>query len=127
MAFCHKNGISYSAYSPLGGLTGTDIFKDPTVISIGKVHKKSAAQVALRWLVQQKISIVTAADTAEYCSEGEASCRSCALWGLPLLLLLPLLRAVAFAATAADSSPPDMDLFDFELTAAEMAILAAIK
>lgn len=90
MAFCQKNGISYSAYSPLGGLTGTDIFKDPTVIAIGKSHKRSAAQVALRWLVQQKISIVTAADTAEYCSE-------------------------------------DMDLFDFELTAAEMATLGAIK
>jgi len=58
--FCQKHDISYSAYSPLGGLTGTDVFKDPTVIAIGKKHNVGPAQVALRWLVQQKISVVTA-------------------------------------------------------------------
>jgi len=58
--FCQENGISYSAYSPLGGLTGTDVFKDPTVIAIGNKHNVGPAQVALRWLVQQNISVVTA-------------------------------------------------------------------
>merc|ERR1711865_677236 len=58
--FCKANGISYSAYSPLGGLTGTDVFKDPTVIAIGNKHNVGPAQVALRWLVQQNISVVTA-------------------------------------------------------------------
>jgi len=51
--FCQKNNISYSAYSPLGGLSGIDVLKDPTVISIGKAHGRSAAQVALRWLIQK--------------------------------------------------------------------------
>jgi len=57
--FCQRHGISYSAYSPLGGLEGTDVFKDPTVIAIGKKHDVGPAQVALRWLVQQNISVVT--------------------------------------------------------------------
>lgn len=39
------------------------------MISIAKQHRVSPAQVALRWLVQQDISIVTAADTHEYCEE----------------------------------------------------------
>eukprot|EP01046_Picozoa_sp_COSAG06_P041585 COSAG06_NODE_5180_length_3656_cov_2.089401_1_plen_232_part_10 len=51
-AFCAKHAIQYSAYTPLGGLSGLDIFKEPTVIAIGKAHNVSAAQVALRWLVQ---------------------------------------------------------------------------
>jgi len=67
--FCKANGISYSAYSPLGGLSGIDIFNNPTVIQIGKGHNVSSAQVALRWLVQQNISIVTAADKHEYIVE----------------------------------------------------------
>merc|ERR1719272_2395825 len=67
--FCKANGISYSAYSPLGGLTGTDVFKDPTVIAVGKAHNVSPAQVALKWLVQQNITVVTAADNAEYIKE----------------------------------------------------------
>eukprot|EP01047_Picozoa_sp_COSAG01_P120684 COSAG01_NODE_49435_length_372_cov_0.798535_1_plen_44_part_01 len=36
--FCQGNGISYSAYSPLGGLNGLDVFKDPTVIAVAKKH-----------------------------------------------------------------------------------------
>lgn len=71
-------------------MTGTDVFKDPTVIAIGKAHSVSPAQVALKWLVQQNITVVTAADNAAYIQE-------------------------------------DIDLFSFELTAVEMATLAAIK
>ena len=59
----------YSAYSPLGGLSGLDIFKNPTVIGIADRHNVSAAQVALKWLVQRNITIVTAADNSEYISE----------------------------------------------------------
>jgi len=66
---CKEKGISYSAYSPLGGLDGIDVFKNPTVIKIGEAHNVSAAQVALRWLVQQNISVVTAADQHDYIVE----------------------------------------------------------
>lgn len=46
-----------------------DIFKNPTVIEIADRHNVSAAQVALKWLVQRNITIVTAADNSEYISE----------------------------------------------------------
>ena len=45
------------------------MFDDPTVIAIGKAHGVSAAQVAPRWLVQQNITVVTAADKLEYIKE----------------------------------------------------------
>ena len=51
------------------GLQGQDVFKIPAVIAIGKAHGKSAAQVALRWLVQQNISAVTAAHNPAYIAE----------------------------------------------------------
>ena len=53
----------------LFGLQGEDVFKIPAVIAIGKAHGKSAAQVALRWLVQQNISAVTAAHNPAYIAE----------------------------------------------------------
>jgi len=89
VAYCKANGISYSAYSPLEGLSGKDVFKIPQVVAIAKVHDVSAAQVALKWVVQQNISAVTAAHNPAYIAE-------------------------------------DIDLWGFELTAAEMAELAAI-
>lgn len=67
--FCQANGISYSAYSPLGGLSGVDVLKNKDVTAVAKSHNVSAAQVALRWLVQQNITVVTAASNPEYISE----------------------------------------------------------
>jgi diketogulonate reductase-like aldo/keto reductase len=47
---CRIHGITPTAYSPLahGG-----VLDDPVLESIGEAHDRSAAQVALRWLVQQ--------------------------------------------------------------------------
>ena len=67
--YCADHGISYSAYSPLGGLNKIDIWTNPVVIAIGQAHHVSPAQVALRWLVQQRITVVTAADKASYEAE----------------------------------------------------------
>jgi diketogulonate reductase-like aldo/keto reductase len=53
------------------------------------VHHKSAAQVALRWVVQQGVVAVTASEVASY-------------------------------------DVGDLDIFGFELTAAEMKNLSAI-
>ena len=69
VAMCKKHGITYEAYSPLGGWAkgGTGrILNDPTVNDIGKKHNKSAAQIALRWIVQQDIVVVTASNKKEY-------------------------------------------------------------
>ena len=67
--YCFEHGISYSAYSPLEGLDGQDVWKLPAVASIAKAHKVSGAQVALKWLVQQGISVVTAAHNPTYIGE----------------------------------------------------------
>ena len=57
---CKEKGITFSAYSPLGGLSGVDVLNDPRVKAIGAAHNKSSAQVALRWLTQQQVLPVTA-------------------------------------------------------------------
>ena len=68
-AACKRHGITFEAYSPLGGWAkgGTGrILSDPTVNAIGKAHNKSSAQVALRWVVQQGIVAVTSSNERDY-------------------------------------------------------------
>lgn len=45
-----KHGLSLTAYSPLAH---GDVIGDDTLTAIGQEHGKSAAQVALRWLLEQ--------------------------------------------------------------------------
>ena len=85
---CEATGITYSAYSPLGGLSHIDVMKDADVVRIAAAHKVSAAQVALRWVVQQGVVAVTASEKKEYDVE-------------------------------------DLDVFGFELSEAEMALLSS--
>ena len=62
---CKHHGVSYEAYSPLGGWAkgGTGhILNDPTVNAIAKANNKSSAQIALRWITQQDIIIVTSSN-----------------------------------------------------------------
>jgi len=49
-------GIHVMAYSPLGS---GSILSDPLLVKIGAAHKKSTAQVALRWIIQRNVSIAT--------------------------------------------------------------------
>lgn len=52
--FCRANNITVEAYSPLGGAHSKgSVFSNPTVGSIAKAHNVSAAQVAIRWIVQR--------------------------------------------------------------------------
>jgi len=67
--YCQEHGIVYSAYSPFEGLSGEDVFKLPEVVAVAKAHNVSGAQVALKWLVQQNITVVTAAHKPSYISE----------------------------------------------------------
>ena len=67
--FCEASGIKYSAYSPLGGWAkgGTShVLNDPTVNAVAKAHNVSAAQVALRWVVQKGVIAVTSSDKIEH-------------------------------------------------------------
>ena len=48
---CLANDMTLTAYSPLAH---GEVPKDPALIEIGEAHGKSAGQVALRWLLDQK-------------------------------------------------------------------------
>ena len=87
IAACRKHGISITAYCPLarGQVPG-----DATLAAIGQRHGKSAAQVALRWLVQQGIAIIPRSGKPERLAE-------------------------------------NMAVFDFALSDAEMAEIAALR
>ncbi|MFL5361818.1 MAG: aldo/keto reductase, partial [Myxococcales bacterium] len=58
-----KHGIATQAWSPIGGITAyRDLakksFADPTLLEIARQHGKSAAQVMLRWHVQEGRSAI---------------------------------------------------------------------
>lgn len=56
------------AYSPLGHPNGggKPVYEIPEVVKIANAHNVSGAQVAFRWLVQQRFPFVTASGTTEY-------------------------------------------------------------
>mmetsp|Transcript_121694 Transcript_121694/g.378815 ORF Transcript_121694/g.378815 Transcript_121694/m.378815 type:complete len:187 (-) Transcript_121694:257-817(-) len=56
LKFCLEHNITYQAYTPLGDGT---IFTDNTVLQIAQAHGKSAAQIALRWILQRGATITT--------------------------------------------------------------------
>lgn len=59
-----EHGILTQAWSPIGGIThyrgdeSRSTFNDPTLLQIGAAHSKSAAQVMLRWHLQQGRSVI---------------------------------------------------------------------
>jgi diketogulonate reductase-like aldo/keto reductase len=59
-------GVVVQAYSPLGS---GSLVNDPLLISIGGAHNKSAAQVALRWLLQHNVTIATQSTNPTYLAE----------------------------------------------------------
>lgn len=87
IAACKKYGIAVVAYSPIarGSAKG-----DAVLEKIGRAHSKSAAQVSLRWLVQQDVVVIPRTSKIERLEENLA-------------------------------------LFDFALSDAEMAEIAALS
>ncbi|MBN9326877.1 MAG: aldo/keto reductase [Cellulomonas sp.] len=59
-----EHGILTQAWSPIGGIThyrgdeSRSTFNDPTLLQIATAHSKSAAQVMLRWHLQQGRSVI---------------------------------------------------------------------
>ncbi len=55
IAACQRHGIAVVAYSPIarGSANGNEVLE-----RIGQAHGKTAAQVSLRWLVQQNIVVI---------------------------------------------------------------------
>jgi len=60
--FCKERGIEVTAYSPLGGpsfgLHDQSCLTHPVTVKIAKAHKKSPAQVLLRWSLQRGVSVI---------------------------------------------------------------------
>ena len=73
VAACKAAGITYSAYSPLGGVTKYDVLHDPVATAIGAAHNRSSAQVALRYLTQRGIPLITASDKEAHVASDLAS------------------------------------------------------
>jgi diketogulonate reductase-like aldo/keto reductase len=65
-AACRANGLAVIAYSPIarGGAKN-----DAVLARIGAAHGKSAAQVCLRWLVQQGIVVIPRTGRVEHLSQ----------------------------------------------------------
>jgi diketogulonate reductase-like aldo/keto reductase len=67
IAFCDANNITVEAYSPLSGQGGAQsVFSDETVKGIAAAHNVSAAQVALRWIVQRGHTIAVLSSSTEH-------------------------------------------------------------
>lgn len=69
-----RHGIATQAWSPIGGITSyrgmeKRSFDDPTLLGIAKQHGKSAAQVMLRWHVQEGRSAIPKSVRADRIAE----------------------------------------------------------
>ncbi len=58
-----EHGILTQAWSPIGGIThyrdsDKSALEDPTILDIARAHNKSAAQVMLRWGIQEGRSVI---------------------------------------------------------------------
>ncbi|MER5805623.1 aldo/keto reductase [Streptomyces mirabilis] len=89
-----EHGIVSQAWSPIGGITSygsgeKSTFDDPTLLEIGRQHGKSAAQVMLRWHLQEGRSAIPKSTKPARIAE-------------------------------------NLDVFDFELTAAQLAAINAL-
>ena len=61
----HAHGALVQAYRPLAHGEGS-LLHDPTIDAIARAHGKSAAQVALRWVIQLGHAVVTATESAAH-------------------------------------------------------------
>jgi len=55
LQFCKKYGIQLEAWRPL--MMG-EVLNIPELSEIGRAHNKSAAQIALRWLIQRGVAVI---------------------------------------------------------------------
>ena len=69
IAACRQHGMAVVAYSPIAKGRAGD---DETLSRIGAAHKKTAAQVCLRFLVQQDIVVIPRTSKVERLSENAA-------------------------------------------------------
>ncbi|MEM9919402.1 MAG: aldo/keto reductase [Bacteroidota bacterium] len=55
VSFCRDKGIIVQAYSPL---VRTQVFNDPPLVALAQKYDKTAAQILIRWALQENISVI---------------------------------------------------------------------
>ena len=64
------HNIQVECWFPLGGaMSNGALLKDPTIMEIAKAHGKTAAQVILRWHIQEGFSVIPGASNPDYIKE----------------------------------------------------------
>lgn len=66
VSYCQSSGIALQAYAPLA--RGA-YMNSPLMLEIGNRHQKTPAQIGLRWLVQQNISVIPKAGQKNHLEE----------------------------------------------------------
>ena len=67
---CAAEGIQLECWFPLGGRESKgEILRDPVINSIAKAHGKSAAQVIIRWHLQEGFSVIPGTSNPDYIKE----------------------------------------------------------
>jgi diketogulonate reductase-like aldo/keto reductase len=69
VAACRKHGMAVVAYSPVAR---GDAKNDPVLARVGRAHGKTAAQVSLRFLVQNRIVVIPRTSKLERLEENAA-------------------------------------------------------
>lgn len=69
MAACRRHGMAMTAYSPVAK---GEVGDDKVLARIGAAHDKSAAQISLRFLVQQNIAVIPRTSKAARLAENAA-------------------------------------------------------
>ena len=69
IAACHAHGMAVVAYSPIARGNAKN---DALLARIGAAHKKTAAQISLRYLVQQNIVVIPRTSKVERLTENAA-------------------------------------------------------
>lgn len=64
--YCHDNGVSVTAYSPLN--KGKDI-TSKTVIQLAHKYDKTAAQIILKWLIQKGMIVIPKTSDHDHLNE----------------------------------------------------------
>ena len=64
------HNIQVECWFPLGGaMSNGALLKDPTIMEIAKAHGNTAAQVILRWHIQEGFSVIPGASNPDYIKE----------------------------------------------------------
>lgn len=63
-SYCAAKGIHVESWSPIGG-TGGNLLDDPTLAMIANKHKRSVAQIVIRWHIQLGLIVIPKSTHAE--------------------------------------------------------------